>query len=188
MGGCCGLAVLCVGAVAALTAMALVSIAANTDHWVEARVDRAAVAAQGMAEEPDSVYYSRARGLFRVCFPATARPPASTPGLFLSPVEDWCLARHYHLAELLRGHLGVTNLTEAGLLRLQLARATPALLVFYLAIMAAIGLLGLVGCWQQSANKLIVTAAVQLLAALVGATAMATWHAALFMEMEKVGG
>ena len=26
----------------------------------------------------------------------------------------------------------------------------------------------------------------QLLAALVGATAMATWHAALFMEMEKV--
>lgn len=26
----------------------------------------------------------------------------------------------------------------------------------------------------------------QLVAALVGATAMATWHAALFMEMEKV--
>ena len=26
----------------------------------------------------------------------------------------------------------------------------------------------------------------QLLAALLGATAMATWHAALFMEMEKI--
>lgn len=52
--------------------------------------------------------------------------------------------------------------------------------------MALVGLLGLCGCWQQSANKLITTAAFQLLAALVGASAMATWHAALFFEMEKV--
>ena len=69
--------------------------------------------------------------------------------------------------------------------------------------MTGVGMLGLTGCWQQSANKLIWTAAIQvtkenkikqgvstfppqLLAALLGATAMATWHAALFMEMEKV--
>ena len=52
--------------------------------------------------------------------------------------------------------------------------------------MVLVGLLGLCGCWQQSANKLITTAACQLVSALVGAAAMATWHAALFYEMEKV--
>ena len=42
------------------------------------------------------------------------------------------------------------------------------------------------GCWSQSSNKLLITAAIQLFAALTGAIAMATWHAALFLEMEKV--
>ena len=48
------------------------------------------------------------------------------------------------------------------------------------------GIIGLSGCWSQSSNKLLTTAAIQLFAALVGAIAMATWHAALFLEMEKV--
>ena len=48
------------------------------------------------------------------------------------------------------------------------------------------GIIGLSGCWSQSSNKLLTTAAVQLFAALVGAIAMAAWHAALFLEMEKV--
>ena len=52
--------------------------------------------------------------------------------------------------------------------------------------MCLVGIVGLCGCWQQSANKLIATAAFQLLSALIGACAMATWHAALFYEMEKV--
>jgi hypothetical protein len=52
--------------------------------------------------------------------------------------------------------------------------------------MLGVGSLGLCGCWQQSANKLIITAAFQLVTALFGACAMATWHAALFFEMEKV--
>ena len=52
--------------------------------------------------------------------------------------------------------------------------------------MVVVGSLGLCGCWQQSANKLIITAALQLVTALFGACAMATWHAALFFEMEKV--
>lgn len=186
MMGCCSLTILCLGAVSALTAMALVAIAANTDHWLEIRVNRTSVEKQGQEQEPGDLYYSRSRGLFRVCFTEEARPPPGTPGLFLSLVEDWCLSRNYQTDLLLQGQIGVPGLTEQGQVQLQLSRATPCLLVFYLAVMAAIGVLGLAGCWQQSANKLIITAAVQLLAALVGATAMATWHAALFMEMEKV--
>ena len=48
------------------------------------------------------------------------------------------------------------------LFQLQLSRATPALLFVYMAAMIGVGLLGLTGCWQQSANKLILTAAIQV--------------------------
>ena len=48
------------------------------------------------------------------------------------------------------------------LFQLQLSRATPALLFVYMAAMVGVGLLGLTGCWQQSANKLILTAAIQV--------------------------
>ena len=35
MAGYCSLVILCIGAAAALSAMALIAIAAFTDHWVE---------------------------------------------------------------------------------------------------------------------------------------------------------
>ena len=46
--------------------------------------------------------------------------------------------------------------------QLQLSRATPALLFVYMVAMTGVGMLGLTGCWQQSANKLIWTAAIQV--------------------------
>ena len=43
-------------------------------------------------------------------------------------------------------------------------------------------------CWdtQLTHQETNMNVPLQLLAALLGATAMATWHAALFMEMEKI--
>ena len=37
MAGCCSLVILCVGGVAAMSAMALVAIAGSTDYWVLTR-------------------------------------------------------------------------------------------------------------------------------------------------------
>ena len=71
MGGYCSLVILCLGGVAALSAMALVAIAATTDHWVETRVDREAVVKAGKQDEHEIVFFSRHRGLFSVCFPGT---------------------------------------------------------------------------------------------------------------------
>ena len=70
-----------------------------------------------------------------------------------------------------------------------LAGSTNRIKLFELRILQVLtfaGIIGLSGCWSQSSNKLLTTAAIQLFAALVGAIAMATWHAALFLEMEKV--
>ena len=71
MGGYCSLVILCLGAVSALSAIALVAIAASTDHWVETRVDRKAVEKAGKQNEHEIVLFSRHRGIFSVCFPGT---------------------------------------------------------------------------------------------------------------------
>jgi len=183
---CCSLIVLCIGGVAALTAMALVAIAVNTDHWTYTRVDREAVVENEMEDSMELQYYTRTRGIFRVCFPDSERPVVGTPGLFLSLVEEWCFSREYMLTPLLRGVWHPANMSDHGVIQLHLSRTTPCLLALYLFFMCIMGILGLSGCWNQSSSKLIATAATQLFSALVGACAMATWHAALFMEMEKV--
>ena len=89
MSYCCSLVVLCVGGVAAMAAMAAVGISLNTDHWSHVTVDRLAVRDHEMTDSPEEIYYSRARGLFRVCFTMEERPPLGSPGLFLNTVENW---------------------------------------------------------------------------------------------------
>ena len=186
MSHCCSLLVLCVGGVAALTAIAAVAIATNTDHWTHISVVREAVRERGMETSSGQEYFTRAVGLFRVCFPDKERPEVGSPGLFLNGVEDWCYERDYKFVELIRGQLRPENISHWAEVQLHLKRTAPCLLVVYLFLMVLTGIIGLSGCWSQSSNKLITTAALQLFAALVGACAMASWHAALFLEMEKV--
>jgi len=181
---CCSIVVLCFGAVATMSAIALVAIGSTTDHWTVASVNRTSVYEHNAQDMNSYMYFPRHRGLFRTCFPETDRPPESE--LYLSVLEDWCMSRDYYLSDLMRGRFRPENISDPGHVQLQLLRTTPILLVVYLFSMCIVGIVGLCGCWQQSANKLITTAAFQLLSALVGACAMATWHAALFYEMEKV--
>ena len=81
-------------------------------------------------------------------WPRTA-PGKTCDAANISPIKNFlqslkCLGNTFHLFQL------------------QLSRATPALLFVYMAAMVGVGLLGLTGCWQQSANKLILTAAIQV--------------------------
>ena len=149
-------------------------------------MDRSAVLEHGMEDSPDQIYYTRVTGLFRVCFVQEDRPPSGSPGLFLNTVENWCYERNYGIKELVRGVLLPGEISHFGGVQLHLARSAPCLLVVYLFLMVLAGMIGLSGCWSQSANRLLTTAAIQLLAALVGSVAMAAWHASLFLEMEKV--
>merc|ERR1712173_499531 len=125
---CCSLVVLCIGGVAALTAMALVAIAVNTDHWTHTEVNREAVVENNMGDSMELQYFTRTRGIFRVCFPDTERPLVGTPGLFLSLVEDWCFIRDYKVTPLMRGLWSPTNMSDYGVIQLHLSRTTPCLL------------------------------------------------------------
>jgi len=179
----CSLVVLCLGGVATLSAMALVAIAAATDHWTTTTVDRQAVRDNQLQDSKLFRYYSRSDGLFRTCFPENRFDDGV---LHLSPIEEWCSYKDYHLPSLLVGSWTPSNMSSLAGQQLQLHRATPLLLLLYLSTMALVGLLGLTGCWTQSSNRLITTAAFQLFAAVAGAASMATWHAALFLQMEKI--
>jgi len=175
--------VLCLGGVATLSAMALVAIAAATDHWTATTVDRQLVTENSKQHSQLFRYYSRTDGLFRTCFPENRFEEGV---LHLSPIEEWCTYKDYHLSSLLAGSWSPSNMSLLAVQHLQLVRATPLLLLAYMGCMALVGLVGLAGCWTQSSNRLITTAALQLLAAVAGAASMATWHAALFLEMEKL--
>jgi len=183
---CCSVVILCFGAFASMSAIAMVAIGTTTDHWTLTVVDRTRVAEYGELNNTGYMYHTRHTGLFRICFPEADRPEEDTKGLYLSLLEDWCYSRDYDIDGLLSGELAPVNMSSPASTHLQLLRVTPTLLFAYLFSMLVVGILGLCGCWQQSANKLIITAAFQLLSALVGACAMATWHAATFYEMEKV--
>ena len=52
-------------------------------------VDREVVKEVGRGDEQEIVFFSRHRGLFRVCFTLEERPPLGSPGLFLNTVENW---------------------------------------------------------------------------------------------------
>ena len=82
-------------------------------------VDREVVKEVGRGDEQEIVFFSRHRGLFRVCFPGTeqgefeersknndlkmirlsnflkGKRPDKHPEIFLSLVEDWCISRDY---------------------------------------------------------------------------------------------
>eukprot|EP00088_Acartia_fossae_P029713 TRINITY_DN30603_c0_g2_i2.p1 TRINITY_DN30603_c0_g2~~TRINITY_DN30603_c0_g2_i2.p1 ORF type:complete len:378 (+),score=49.93 TRINITY_DN30603_c0_g2_i2:45-1178(+) len=182
----CSVVVLCCGAFATMAAIALVAIGATTDHWTLTTVNRTSVLENGGENMTDYMFFTRHRGLFRTCFPESDRPPEDTEGLYLSIMEDWCFTRNYHLSELMNGEIRPSNLSDPANTQLQLMRSTPILMFAYLFSMCVVGILGLCGCWQQSANKLITTASFQLLCALLGACAMATWHAAYIYESKKV--
>ena len=66
MAGCCSLLVLCCGGVAALSSLAMLAIALNTDHWTEITVQRGEVEQRGLAGRPEQRFYTRSTGLFRV--------------------------------------------------------------------------------------------------------------------------
>ncbi|XP_037959543.1 uncharacterized protein LOC119688933 [Teleopsis dalmanni] len=127
-------------------------------------------------------YYTRTRGLFRICFPKE-RPPVSTVPTYLSPIETHCSNIDY-FPVLDDDKLSNEDATS----RLHLARSCVALYIISFLTLFCAFWTGLSGCWKRSSGAITATSILLLASCLLAAGAMGLWHTVEFFEREKVVG
>ncbi|XP_041978399.1 uncharacterized protein LOC121732543 isoform X2 [Aricia agestis] len=190
----CSAVTLSIATITAIVAAALMAIAFSTDNWLYIEVKRSNIQtyvtentdinSQGILESLNSkyFYYTRTRGLFRICYPKE-RPP--TVEIYLSPVETHCSNVDYFIPD---ENNETRGLADDAMNRLHMARSCVALfMVSFLALFVAFWT-GVVGCWKRSPGNITATAILMLVTCLLAAGAMALWHGVEFYEKEKVVG
>ncbi|XP_018319038.1 transmembrane protein 178B isoform X2 [Agrilus planipennis] len=190
----CSAITLSLATIASIIAVALLAIAFATDNWVYIEVKRSNIQ-DYLSSNPnvqnealvDSVntkyyYYTRTKGLFRICFPKERPPTVKT---YLSPVETHCTNINYFIPD---ENNETKDFTDDAWTRLHMGRSTIALFILsFLTVLAAF-FTGVTGCWRRSPSNITATAILMLLACLLSAGAMGLWHAVEFYEKEKVVG
>ncbi|XP_053607784.1 uncharacterized protein LOC128673747 isoform X1 [Plodia interpunctella] len=190
----CSAVTLSIATITAIVAAALMAIAFSTDNWVFIEVKRskiieeyAAKSTAGNSQVLENLnnkyyFYTRTRGLFRICYPKE-RPP--TVEIYLSPVETHCSNVDYFIPD---ENNETKGLSDDAMNRLHMARSTVALfIVAFLSLFIAFWT-GVVGCWKRSPGNITATAILMLVTCLLAAGAMALWHGVEFYEREKVVG
>lgn len=190
----CSAVTLSLATITAIVAAALMAIAFSTDNWIHIEVKRSNIqtyAAENSAGNSQSIleslnnkyyYYSRTRGLFRICYPKE-RPPSVE--IYLSPVETHCSNVDYFIPD---ENNETKGFSDDAMNRLHMARSTVALfIVAFLSLFIAFWT-GVVGCWKRSPGNITATAILMLVTCLLAAGAMALWHGVEFYENEKVVG
>ncbi|KAJ1527106.1 hypothetical protein ONE63_008641 [Megalurothrips usitatus] len=127
-------------------------------------------------------YFTRTKGLFRICYPKERPPTVET---YLSPVETHCHNIDYFIPD-------VDNqtklLSEDAMTRLHMGRSMIALFIVAFLMVFVAFWTGVAGCWRRSPGNITSTAILILLACLLSAGAMGLWHGVEYYEKEKVVG
>lgn len=189
----CSAVTLSLATISAIIAVALLAIAFSTDNWLNYEVKRNSIQtfaskhvdSQLILESLNTkfYYYTRTRGLFRICYPKE-RPPASSVEIYLSPVETHCSNIDY-FPDTPDDKLSPNDDSTA---RLHLARSCIALFILSFVTLFCAFWTGLSGCWKRSAGAITATAILMLATCLLSAGAMGLWHTVEFFEKEKVVG
>ncbi|XP_045771906.1 uncharacterized protein LOC123871903 isoform X1 [Maniola jurtina] len=190
----CSAVTLSIATITAIVAAALMAIAFSTDNWLYVEVKRnniqtyvtenTDINSQAILESLNTkyFYFTRTRGLFRICYPKE-RPP--TVEIYLSPVETHCSNVDYFIPD---ENNETKGLSDDAMNRLHMARSTVALfIVAFLSLFIAFWT-GVVGCWKRSPGNITATAILMLVTCLLSAGAMALWHGVEFYEKEKLVG
>ncbi|XP_037808366.1 uncharacterized protein LOC119601486 [Lucilia sericata] len=188
----CSAVTLSIATISAIIATALLAIAFSTDNWLHYEVKRNNIqtfaAKHSDAESLLSnlnnkyYYYTRTRGLFRICYPKE-RPPTSAVPTYLSPIETHCSNIDYfpQMDE-------DKSYSEDSTSRLHLARSCVAMFILSFITTFCAFWTGLSGCWKRSSGAITATSILLLATCLLAAGAMGLWHTVEFFEKEKVVG
>ncbi|XP_026473767.1 uncharacterized protein LOC113377609 [Ctenocephalides felis] len=188
----CSAVTLSLATICAVVAVALMAIAFSTDNWLYFEVKRANIQSLA-ASHPDSgtilenlntkyYYYTRTKGLFRICYPKERPPTVET---YLSPVETHCNNVDYFIPD---SRDATRGFSEDAMARLHMGRATVALFIVAFASVFAAFWTGVAGCWRRSPGNITATAILMLFACLLSAGAMGLWHGVEYYEKEKIVG
>ncbi|CAG5032973.1 unnamed protein product [Parnassius apollo] len=189
----CSAVTLSIATITAIVAAALMAIAFSTDNWLYIEVKRSNIQtyvtgntdnSQAILESLNNKYYfyTRTRGLFRICYPKE-RPP--TVEIYLSPVETHCSNVDYFIPD---ENNETKEFSDDAMNRLHMARSTVALFIVAFLVLFIAFWTGVVGCWKRSPGNITATAILMLMTCLLSAGAMALWHGVEFYEKEKVVG
>ncbi|XP_073974191.1 uncharacterized protein isoform X3 [Rhodnius prolixus] len=188
----CSAVTLSLATITAIVATALLAIAFSTDNWLYTEVKRSQIkeyaskrgGQEALLEAMNTKYYyfTRTKGLFRICFPKERPPTVET---YLSPVETHCMNIEYYLPD-------VDNLTrgfsEDAMTRLHMGRSAIALFILAFFTIFVAFWTGIAGCWRRSPGNITATAILMLLACLLSAGAMGLWHGVEYYEKERIVG
>ncbi|XP_017785594.1 PREDICTED: transmembrane protein 114 isoform X3 [Nicrophorus vespilloides] len=190
----CSAVTLSLATITSIIAVTLLTIAFATDNWLRIEVKRAEIQdflskhsdaqSQALLDSVNSkyYYYTRTKGLFRICYPKERPPTVKT---YLSPVETHCNNINYFIPD---DNNETGNFTDDAWTKLHMGRSMIALFVIsFLAIFSAF-CTGVTGCWRRSPGNITATAILMLLACLLSAGAMGLWHGVDYYEREKVVG
>ncbi|XP_065172712.1 transmembrane protein 114 isoform X1 [Atheta coriaria] len=190
----CSAVTLSLATITSIIAVALLTIAFATDNWLYIEVKRTNIQnylskhsdaqSQALLESVNSKYYyfTRTKGLFRICYPKERPPTVKT---YLSPVETHCNNINYYISD---EDNDTRDFTDDAWTKLHMSRSMIALFVIaFLSIFSAF-CTGVAGCWRRSPGNITATAILMLLACLLSAGAMGLWHGVEYFEKEKVVG
>ncbi|CAG7824566.1 unnamed protein product [Allacma fusca] len=184
----CSAVTLSLATIAAVVSVALLAIAFSTDNWIRVDVARSQDLENSVDPEQwksEYIYFTRTKGLFRICFPNPQYRPQGVP-LYLSPVETYCMNIDYFIPEVERNDQ--VNLDPDRMAALHMGRAMIGLFIFAFLFVFIAFWTGVAGCWRRSSANITTTAILLLLTCLFSAGGMGLWHGVEYYETEKLSG
>jgi len=193
----CSAVTLSLATIAAVVSVALLAIAFSTDNWIRVDVKRGKIqdkiqkdpslveqiSADDLQSNP--LYFTRTKGLFRVCFPTPDRPAQSKVSLYLSPVETYCMNVDYYIPD---EDNHTADFTTDEMTKLHMGRSAIALFILAFFFVFIAFWTGVAGCWRRSSGNITATAILMLLTCLFSAGGMGLWHGVEYYETEKLSG
>lgn len=185
----CSAVTLSLATISAIVATALLAIAFSTDNWLYTEVRRNSIQQQlakkggqdALVEQMNTKYYyfTRTKGLFRICYPKEKPPTVDT---YLSPVETHCMNIDYYIPDT---ENRTKDFNDYAMTRLHMGRSAIALFIVSFFVIFVAFWTGVAGCWRRSPGNITATAILILLSCLLSAGAMGFWHGVEYYEKER---